>query len=377
MFTVYIIYRRCSKEYADAIVCRSEIGVMDLLDIDLIDVKGEMLTMSTNNTDKNNIWLSGIMGLVTGDALGSPAQFRSRSIFINNPITEMEYCKCFSMPPGSWTDDSSLAIATLDSLISEKGYKLEGIADNFVKWLCNDEYTPSGKTYDIGYGCESGIMKYRHTKDAKTSGGNDEKNNGNGSLMRIMPICLYGYELHKRNDVSDDEVIEMIHDVSGITHRHIRAKMACGLYFYMVKSILDNKDSEKKMTLTECLQAGIDAGMKYYGQDIGNLTELAYFGRLYYLDELENTSSDDIRSSGYVIDTIEAVVYNLITTKSFEDCLIKAVNMGGDADTVGAIAGGLAGLYYGYDAIPDRWISKIVRREYIENMCDEAKNIFI
>lgn len=326
--------------------------------------------------NNNNIWIDGVMGVVTGDAFGSPAQFRNRSEFTDNPITEMEYCACFDMPPGSWTDDSSLTIATLDSIVREKGYNLTGIADNFVSWLYKGEFTPFGKAYDIGFGCESGIDNYAYYKDAKTSGRDTENNNGNGSLMRIMPMCLYGYELQKRICTSDNEVIQMIHEASGITHRHLRAQMACGLYFYMVKSILDNKAFDKGMTLTECLQAGIDNGLKYYGQDIRNLTEIAYFGRLFHLDELKEVKSDDIRTSGYVIDTIEAVVYNLITTDSYESCLIQAINMGGDADTVGAIAGGLAGLFYGYDAIPDRWISKVQRKDYIEDMCIVANNIF-
>lgn len=320
----------------------------------------------------NNIWLDGIMGVVTGDAFGSPLQFRDRSEFIENPITEMEYCECFDMPPGSFTDDSSLTLATLDSLIREKGYNLDSIAQNYVKWLFDGDFTPYGKAYDVGRGCMVGIRRYYFYKDAKTSGDADEYNNGNGSLMRTMPMCLYGYELQKRICTSDNEVIQMIHEVSGITHRHLRAQMACGLYFYMVKSILDNKAFNKGMSLTECLKEGIDAGLKYYGNDIRNLSEIAYFERLFDLDELKKIDSDAIRTTGYVIDTIEAVVYNLITTASFEECLIQAVNMGGDSDTVGAIAGGLAGLFYGYEAIPDRWISMIKRRDYIENMCREA-----
>lgn len=324
----------------------------------------------------NNIWLDGMMGLVVGDALGSPAQFRKRSEFIDNPITEMEFCACFGMPPGSWTDDSSIAIATLDALIEKNGYDLNAIADNFVRWLVEGEFTPFGVAYDVGYGCESGIKNYHFSKDPKTSGNDDEHNNGNGSLMRILPMCLYAYELQKKVCTSDNEVIQMIHDASGITHRHLRTQMACGLYFYMVKAILDSKALNRGLSFAECLQRGIDEGLKYYGrQDSRNLVEMAHFNALFHLNEFKKTPSDDIKTSGYVIDTIEAVVYNLITTESYEKCLIKAINMGDDADTVGAIAGGLAGLYYGYDAIPERWISVIKKRDYIENLCRKANEI--
>lgn len=327
------------------------------------------------NTKLKNIWMSGMMGLVVGDALGSPAQFRNRREFENNPITEMEYCKCFNMPAGSWTDDSSLAIATLDAFTHKKGYSLDLIAFNFGLWLYKGKFTPFGSAYDIGYGCESGIRRFWEGQNPKLSGSDNERNNGNGSLMRIMPACLYAYELQKKICTSDNEVIQMIHEISGITHRHLRAQMACGLYFYMAKSILDNIELQRGLSLINCLQKGIDDGLKYYRQDIRNLTEITCFSRLFSLDELKKTSFDDIRSSGYVIDTIEAVVYNLISTETFEDCLVKAINMGGDSDSVGAIAGGLAGLYYGYDSIPERWISKIQRREWIEDMCILANSV--
>lgn len=99
---------------------------------------------------------------------------------------------------------------------------------------------------------------------------------------------------------------------------------------------------------------------------------MAYFGRLFHLDELEKANEDTIRSSGYVIDTIEAVVWCLITTNTFRDCLLKAVNLGDDTDTVAAVVGGLAGLYYGMNAIPEEWLNVIKKREYIEDMCERA-----
>lgn len=323
-----------------------------------------------------NIWLDGIMGVIVGDALGSPAQFRWREELRQHPITDMVYCDNFRMPAGSFTDDGSLTLATLASLVECGEYNLKDIADKFVAWLHKGEYTPFGKAYDIGYGCSSGIDRYDRSGDPTTSGGNDEQNNGNGSLMRIMPMCLYLYERQKKVCTSENEAIHMIHEASGITHRHLRAQMACGLYFYMGKSILDNKEFDKGLSLNECLQQGIDAGLKCYGNDIRNLSEIAYFGRLFDLSELMATPEDKIETSGYVIDTIEAVVYNLITTSTFEECLLQAINMGNDADTVGAIAGGLAGLYYGYEEIPKSWVSKIQRREYIEEMCVKANAQF-
>lgn len=120
------------------------------------------------------------------------------------------------------------------------------------------------------------------------------------------------------------------------------------------------------------LQEGIDNGLEYYGRDLSNWTERSRLSRLLNLFEFKAVQEDDIRSSGYVIDTIEAAVWCLITTDSYRDCMLKAANLGEDTDTVAAIAGGLAGLYYGYEAIPKECLDVIKKREWIEEMCEEV-----
>jgi tyrosine-protein phosphatase YwqE len=170
------------------------------------------------------------------------------------------------------------------------------------------------------------------------------------------------------------DVISGIDAISGLTHNHRRSKMACGLYYFMVKEILDaaSREKEQNQGLTDILQKGIDAGLRFYASHISNLTEMAYFGRLFHLSELREAAEDTIRSSGYVVDSLEAAVWCLITTDTFRDCLLKAVNLGDDTDTVAAIAGGLAGLYYGYENIPEEWLREIQKRDWIEEMCARA-----
>ena len=185
--------------------------------------------------------------------------------------------------------------------------------------------------------------------------------------MRILPVCLYYYERQKRVCTSDDEAIYGVHAAAALTHDHLRSNMCCGMYFFMVKSILDGDGS-----LRERLQNGIDRGCRYYARDLGNLGELAYLERIQHLDVFEEVQEREIRSSGYVIDSIEAAVWCLITTESFRECLLKAVNLGDDTDTVAAIAGGLAGLYYRYEAIPEEWLAVIKKRRWLEELCDKA-----
>lgn len=321
---------------------------------------------------RNKYWLDGIMGVVVGDALGLPVQFMYPKEIKNRkrgPVTGMEGYGTFNMPEGTWSDDSSMTLATLDSINIKKRLDPGSIMINFLRWYAKGEYTPFGQSFDHGSTCIAAITNFSRNPDYKTCGKKGEYANGNGALMRIMPVCLYAYDKNREDPTYDDNrAIADIHDIAALTHNHLRSNMACGLYYFCVKEILNNKD---KQSLQECLQRGIDAGLAYYRKDIANLTELAHFGRLFNLDELKYISDKNIRFSGYVVDSLEAAVWSLINTTSFSGGLLKAVNYGDDSDTVAAIAGGLAGLYYGIDEIPSDWLAVIQKREWIEQMVME------
>lgn len=317
-----------------------------------------------------DIWKSGMMGLVTGDALGVPVQFMSRSQIAARPegtVNGMESGGVFDMPEGTWSDDSSMAAATMVSLLEKGRLDTDDIMKRFVSWLYDGEYTPFGQSFDEGITCSEAIGRYAKTGDASSCGRKGEHANGNGALMRILPVCLYYYAKQKYVCTSDDEAIYGVHAAAALTHDHLRSSMCCGTYFFMVKSILDSSGS-----LQERLQSGIDQGCRYYARDLGNLGELAYLDSMNHLDIFAAVPEEEIRSSGYVIDSIEAAVWCLITTSTLRECLLKAVNLGDDTDTVAAIAGGLAGLYYGYEAIPEEWLAVIKKREWLEELCSKA-----
>ena len=316
-------------------------------------------------TENTNIWLNGIMGVVVGDALGCPVQFDSREEVARHPVTGMRGYGTFNLPEGSWTDDSSLTIALLESIRRVGEIDLDDIMGNFMKWLYDGEFTPYGESYDIGRGTMQAINRYRKNRNAKNCGGDEEWNNGNGSLMRIMPACLYCSVMESSGMYSDRDAIDAIHSVGGLTHAHIRSNIACGLYFFMAKYILFREGS-----LQERIQEGLTQGFAFYESYLADKENLHYYDRLKDLEAFKSLPADKIKSTGYVVDALEAAVWSLITTDSFDQALLKAVNLGDDTDTVGAIAGGLAGLYYGYDSIPEDWLSAIKRREWIEEMCE-------
>ena len=311
-----------------------------------------------------NIWRDGIFGVVVGDALGCPVQFESREKVAEHPVTGMRGNGTFNLPAGSWTDDSSLTLALLSSIADTGKMNLKHIMDNFTDWLEHGAFTPYGYAYDIGFGTESAILNYERSGNPFTCGGTSEQNNGNGSLMRIMPACLYCCA----KGMNEEEAIKAIHAVGSLTHAHVRANIACGLYYFMTDAVLSGEGS-----LIQRLQKGLDAGFACYEKKQTDPDELKHYVRLRDLAAFRRTPAEEIQGSGYVVETLEAVIWALITTDSFEEALLKVVNLGRDTDTTGAIAGGLAALYYGYDAIPEAWVNEIKKKEWIEELCEKAK----
>ena len=316
-----------------------------------------------------DIWLDGIMGLVVGDALGCPVQFLSRDeIRERGLVTGMEGYGTYNMPEGTWTDDSSMALATMDSMIHKNGIDPEDIMKCFMKWEFEGDHTPFGEAFDEGITCSDAIYNFRDSGDYRTCGRTGEYANGNGALMRILPACLFYIQ---KKETDDMEAIRGIHLVSGLTHNHLRSQMACGLYYFMAKEILKGHESE----LNVCLQQGMEAGLNHYRQDENNHKEMEHYKRLFDLDCFAEVPEKEIRSSGYVVDSLEAAVWCLLTTETLADCLLKAVNLGDDTDTVAAIAGGLAGLYYGYESIPEDWMAVIKEKDYIFEMCRQCLDV--
>ena len=315
-----------------------------------------------------NIWRNGMFGVVVGDALGCPVEFDERGIRDNDPVEDMREYGTFNLPRGSWTDDSSMALAELDSIIECHKIDLKHIMDCFVKWYRSGEYTPFGYAFDIGNTVQRAISRFSRDENPYTCGGTSDYDNGNGSLMRIMPVCLYCYQ----KGLIDDKIeaaIQLIHDVSGLTHNHLRSKIACGLYYFIVCEILDGASS-----LTDRLQSGLNKGFAYYAK-ANTAEELEHFARIRNVKDFALTPRDEIRSGGYVIDSIEAAVWCLANTSRYDECTLMSVNLGDDTDTTAAIAGGLAGLYYGTAGIPQEWLNCIQRKDWIDRLCEKVVGV--
>ncbi len=310
----------------------------------------------------SNHVLDGVMGLCVGDALGVPVEFMGRETLRKNPVTGMRGYGTHAQPAGTWSDDTSMTLCLVDSL--SRGLDYEDIMSNFIKWFEKGEYTPYGEVFDMGVTTRRALIRFKQGIPAIECGGKNERDNGNGSLMRILPVVFYLQSIYGTDFTGIDQAYEVVHAVSSLSHAHRRSQIACGIYISVASKLMSS------MTLETAVRSGISGAMEYYQGTKDYVLELEHFERLNRRD-FAAIPEDEVRSSGYVVDTLEAAIWCLLNTDNYRDCALKAVNLGDDTDTVAAIAGGLAGLAYGYKGIPKEWVSEIARKEYIEDLCNQ------
>ena len=307
---------------------------------------------STNNI---NLYKAALFGVAVGDALGVPVEFSSRSERQSNPVTEMIGYGTYNQPPGTWSDDSSMTFCLAEALT--KPFDLNIIAQNFVAWIDEGYWTAHNEVFDVGIATYEAISYLRKGVRPEMSGGAGELSNGNGSLMRILPLIFY------IKDKPLKERFEIIRDVSSITHRHIRSVVACFYYLEFTRHLLDGLD---KWQAYQQLQRDLPEQLLHL--DVSS-DEIRRLSRL-LKDDISTLTADDIESSGYVLHTLEASIWCLLTTDSYYDAVLLAVNLGRDTDTTGAVCGGIAALAYGFDAIPNEWIDVIARKADIEDLAN-------
>lgn len=304
--------------------------------------------------------LSGTMGLAAADALGVPVEFMDREVLAQDPVVGMRAYGTHNKPAGTWSDDTSMTLCLMNSLA--KGLDYDGILRNFLKWYRNGEFTADGETFDVGTTTRAALERFERGNPALECGGFDEYDNGNGSLMRVLPLVFYLRAIYGPHFQDTSEAFDIIHDVSALTHAHRRSQIACGIYLSIAAEILNGH------VLDSAIHLGIRRATEYYESQTGFAEELSHFSRL--SDEgFKDKPKAEISSSGYVVSSLEAALWCLLNTSDYAGCVLEAVNLGDDTDTVAAIAGGLAGLAYGYEAIPQDWLKVLRRRECIEHAC--------
>lgn len=309
----------------------------------------------------------GIIGFAVGDALGVPAEFKTRETLKRYPITDMIGYGTYNVPKGTWSDDTSMTLATIDSLNTIGKIDTNDMANRFLDWYRNSNYTATEETFDIGRTTMQSLQKYElginNTEDCGQFG---EKDNGNGSLMRMLPIAFYihsiqTYDLEKNENIkaTDKKIYDMVKKVSMITHSHEISILGCYIFVRFAMEIMDGKFKDLSYEYIKNLDYSFfspNSVDKYY--------------RI-LKEDIKYKSVNDIKSTGYIVDTLEAVLWLFLNSKDYNSTILKAVNLGGDTDTIAAITGGLLGLYYGIDKINNKWKKDLKKFDYISNFCDK------
>ncbi|MBN2634834.1 MAG: ADP-ribosylglycohydrolase family protein [Prolixibacteraceae bacterium] len=306
--------------------------------------------MSLRNNAKDILF-----GVAVGDALGVPVEFKSRELIKHNPVTDMIGHGTHNQPVGTWSDDSSLTFCLAEAMTY--GFDLRTIGNNIIKWYDEGYWSAHGEVFDIGNATFSAIKKLKQGINPEQAGGTSDWDNGNGSLMRILPLVLY------TKDLPIEPRFEITKQVSSITHGHIRSVIACFYYLEFARKIINGED---KFKAYQNLKQEFQNFLKT--QSVAE-SEIGLFQRLLN-DNIIEYDEDVINSSGYVLHTVESSIWCVLTSNSYSESVLKAVNLGSDTDTSGAVTGGLAGLIYGFDSIPKQWINQLARLDDIADLAE-------
>ncbi len=315
----------------------------------------QRIEFDTTIKEKDSLY-GGILGFCIGDMLGVPVEFTSRAERNIDPVKELRAYGTYHQGFGVWSDDSSLMIALIAVLI--KGYSLDLLSEYFVKYYKEGLFTPNGVMFDIGNSTRLAIENIVKGVSPMMCGGATERDNGNGSLMRILPIAFL--------NISDKDQKKMVEEVSSITHRHKRSLLAGIIYVNFVSNLFKGYEKDGAYERT----------IEFVNKECKNeyLTEWSYFRRV--LEKtIINEKVDRINSTGYVIDTLEAVFWLIFNGHSYEEIVLNAVNLGDDTDTIAALAGGCAGVIYGLSSINDRWIQNVAKLNEIKQLIDEFRSV--
>lgn len=295
-----------------------------------------------------------IYGGIIGDMLGVPVEFRKRGTYKIEGVTGFG---TYNQKPGTWSDDTSMTFCLMQNII-EKG-NAEDLMNKFVDYAEKGYMTPYGKMFDIGRTTVESIRRFKKGIPANECGGNTEYDNGNGALMRIAPIAFTIFE-----NFNFVEKCQVIKEISELTHRHPRSIVGSIIFVEILLRMYWNS------TLKESLCDVKELFEENFSDNHIYRKELQNYSRIFDKDFFK-TPEEEIKSSGYVVDTLEAAIWCLGTTDNFKDAVLKAVNLGGDTDTIASITGSLAGMLYKMDSIPEEWLEAIADKENVDRLIQE------
>ena len=290
-----------------------------------------------------------LIGLAVGDALGAAVEFRQPGSF--EPVTGYRAGGPHGLAPGEWTDDTSMALALADSICCA-GWDLSDQAQRYVAWWKQGQYSVTDRCFDIGNATAAALSRFEQHADPLKSGATAESSSGNGSIMRLAPVPMHFLSLFP-GDVN--RLAELAAESSVTTHASPQCLSACRVMGVMLAGLMQGLDRDEVLSPTwGPLQQLRDAAPLHPA--IETVVSGSY----------RKQQPPQISGSGYVVKSLEAALWAFQSSESFEEAVLKAVNLGDDADTTGAVCGQFAGAYWGESGIPQAWRSGLARMAMIE-----------
>lgn len=306
-----------------------------------------------------------LLGLAVGDALGVPVEFIGREARRRDPVVDMRGYGTHHQPPGTWSDDSSLTFCLAETLARPGGRTgqpdLVDFGRRAINWLDNSYWTAQGEVFDVGNATRYAIQNLRAGVAPTKAGPRSELDNGNGALMRILPLVFHDTWQAKNLDLN--AAWALTEAVASVTHGHPRSSLGCFLYLLVARGLLSGLAPAAAYEQMQGL-----ANPWLQNGSIPAVVEDKHYKWWVLSGKLAEQPESNISSSGYVVHTLEAALWCLLTQNTYAATVLAAVNLGNDTDTTGAVAGGLAGLAYGEAAIPAEWLAVLARRADIEDL---------
>lgn len=293
--------------------------------------------------------IDSLLGHAIGDAMGVPNEFKDRLGLQLYPVTEMIGYSSHPVPKGTWSDDTSMEIALIDSIINKGKFDYDDIMTNFSDWLHDAKFTAIDEVFDAGNSCIQAINNFEKGIAALECGLKRDNENGNGSLMRILPVALYSH----CKSLDDNEIIVLTNNVSSLTHAHEISKLGCYIYVRFIMFLMNGLSKEEAYSEIKKINYSTysDESLEKYSRILKN--------------NINTYEINDISSSGYIVDSLEAAFWCVLKNDSYRNTIIEAINLGGDTDTIAAIAGSMAGIIYGLEKIPIEWINCLQKKDYL------------
>lgn len=294
-----------------------------------------------------------LLGLAVGDALGAAVEFQAPDSF--EPVTGFRGDGPHELGPGEWTDDTSMALALADSIANantDSGWDLNDQMRRYVAWYRTGAYSVNGRCFDIGFTTRAALARFEKLADARTSGDTASDASGNGSIMRLAPVAIYFADLYPDRI---DDLARYAAESSMTTHASPQCISACRYMGVVLAAMVCGVARDEALSPDWPALERIRE-IEPLHPEIDDVVVGSYRLR----------KPPEIRGRGYVVGSLEAALWAFHDAADFREAVLKAVNLGDDADTTGAVCGQFAGAFFGENGIPTNWLNDLAKRPMIE-----------